>query len=491
MQNDKVLSDKLKQVVKFGGAYGLANVYHQVLMLLVIPVYTEYLSTEDYGIAGLMSITAGFILALTKTPASYGLSRHYFAPGFEDKRGELLLGSVTYAFIQSIILALLFYLFSDFFAGVILEDTKLDHIIKIYCIIILLQPLEEIFQDLAKLQKKAKLLSIIHACNITFSIALTLVLLLVFDLKVMALIWGAVSITVFTVIALLPNTLRNIKWKFDIKVIKISLGFGFPLIIAVISLYTMKNVDIYIIKSILDVPSAGQYHFGYKFGALLNFFFVLPLKNIIEPLIYELENEPDKLRKFVSDTGTYFFTASMILCVGISLFSQELLLLLASKAEFQAAWVIVPVIAFAHVNFAMMDIFGRGLIMTKRSMNFSSLYFAGAIVNIALNYLLIPVYGILGAALATLAAYMFISIISAILSKKHFNQNFEWSKIIFTTILGLAVYFVSLTLEFGIFVNVILKFVLLAVFVILALKLVITKEQKNKYISLIKKKLNR
>lgn len=478
----------MKEILKLGGAYGLANVYHQVLMLLVIPIYVSYLSTEDYGISGLIAVTAGFILAITKTTASYGFSRHYFAPGFEEKRGELFFGSVVFSLFQSLIFAIAFYVYSSKLSLLIFDLPDLDIIIKIYAFIILIQPAEELFQDLAKLQKKAKMLSIMHALNITFSVLLTLLLLTVFNMKVMALIWGAFSISFFNFLYLLPNSLKVMKPTIDLELLKPAVKFGAPMVVAVLALYSMKNVDIYIVKSLLDVGAAGQYHFGYKFGALLNFFFVLPLKSIIEPMIYELENTPDKLRKFVRETSTFFYAAAMVLCLGLALYSKEVLYLLASKPDFREAWVIIPVIAFAHVHFGMMDLFGRGIIMAKKTFYFSLVYAIGAAVNIGLNYILIPPYGILGAAYATLAAYLLIGILSAILSNIHYQQKFDVLKIMIITAIGIAFYSISTFFSVNLYLDILIKFLLFFAFIIIYFYYILSKSQKADFITKLKLK---
>lgn len=457
-------------------------------MLLAIPIYVSYLSTEDYGIAGLIAVTAGFILAITKTTASYAFSRHYFAPGYETKRGELLFGSLMLAIAQSFLFALVFYVYSEKLSGLIFDTPNLQTIVKIYALIIFIQPAEELFQDLAKLQKKAKMLSVMHAINISVSILLTLVLLIFFDMKVMALIWGAFSISVFNLIYLIPNTLKVIKFKIDLAVLTPAIKFAAPMIVAVLALYSMKNVDIYIVKSLLDVSSAGQYHFGYKFGALLNFFFVLPLRSIIEPMIYELENNPDKLRKFVRETSTFFYSAAMLLCLGLALYSQEVIYLLASKPEFREAWIIIPVVAFAHVHFGMMDLFGRGIIMAKKTFYFSLVYTIGALVNVGLNYILIPHYGILGAAYATLAAYMLIGILSAILSNIYYNQKFDVLKIIIISLLGILLYFISTYIQTNLLFGLLLKSVLLIIFMLITAIYVLNKSQIQNILNLLKLK---
>lgn len=482
------MSEKLKQILRLGGTYGLANVYHQVLFLIVIPIYTAYLSTEDYGISGLMAISAGFILAITKTASSYGFNRHYFSPEYINKRGELFFGSIVFALMQSGLIAIIFYIFAEYFAELILENSSFANIIKIYSLIIFIQPLEELFQDLAKLQKKAKLLSIMHILNVTFSVAITLILMIIFNQKVISLIWGAFSITFFTAIYMLPNALREIKWKLDIKILRPAIAFGLPMILAIIALYSMKNVDIYIVKSYLGVASAGKYHFGYKFGALLNFFFVLPLKSIIEPMIYELEYEKEKLIKFVKQTATYFYASAILLALSMALFAQELLLILASKIEFQSAWFVIPAIAFAHVFFGMMDLFGRGILMAKKTLAFSIIYALGAFVNILLNIILIPIYGILGAAYATLVAYIFISIISAVLSAKFYGQSFEWNKILIISIVAIVIYYFSaVILEINIY-TILLKIGMIIVYLVFAYFFLINRHERFGFAELFFKK---
>jgi O-antigen/teichoic acid export membrane protein len=140
-------------------------------------------------------------------------------------------------------------------------------------------------------------------------------------------------------------------------------------------------------------------------------------------------------------------------------------------------------------NYGMMDIYGRGIIMAKRSFQFGVLYFTGAVINIALNYYLIPKMGIMGAAISTLVAYFYISIVSAILSKKYYEQTFEWMKIIKITFLAILLYSLIHFINVDLLLSIFLKIIVLVTFAIVVYFLIIKKDDRVKFKEFITKRI--
>ncbi len=438
---DRNTADSIKAMLKGGAIYSFGNMLQQFLNFILIPVYTAFLTTGDYGIIGLMTITAGLILPFTKTPAANGFVRFYYSPGYENKRKTLFFNSVIFCLAQSFIIGLIFYLFSSFWAGLILSDISLDNIVKIYAIIIFLQPIEDLSQDLVKIQKKAGLFVVMQLLRLLLGAALILYLLLIANSGVMALVWGALFSSAWPVLFFMPLIAKNIEIKFDLNSLRPLLKFGYPLILTTLSLYLAEYADQYIIKFMAGISDAGLYSFAYKFGALTGFILVLPLHSIIDPLVYELESRKAELITFMKRATTLFYAAVLYFSVILSLLSKEVIHIFASKPEFYPAWEIVPLISFAYCHYGLMYLFGRGLIMAKKSKLTGLIYLISAVINIFMNIILIPVWGLTGAAVSTIISFILMGLLSAFYSAKYYNFKYDSKKLIILTL----VYFAAVT----------------------------------------------
>lgn len=466
------------------GLYSIGNIFQQIVNFFLIPVYTAFLGTYEYGIIGLMSMTAGIILQITKTPVAHGFVRYYFQKNNQKK--ELLFSSLIFALINSGIFFLIFFIFRINLSEIILDSTNYDNIILIYSFIILLQPIEDISQDLVKVQKKAGLYLFHQILNIITSTGLILYLLYS-DYGVMAMIWGNLYITVFPGIFFTPLMLKNLKIKFSFNAIKPLLKYGYPMIPASISVVLLQMIDHYILKYFHGIGVTGLYTFGYKFGGLIGFLIIVPVSNILHPMLLELEKDKDSLQKFYNNTVHYIYYISLIACLVLSVFAKEVIMLMSSSKEFYPAWKFIPIIAFAYVHYGLSEMLGKGIILSKRTLYMSLSVVSAAIINIILNLILIPEFEVYGAAFATLLSFISLDIINYVFSKKLYFIRVKFIKIYFSSFILIIFTGISyLFSNYNIYLSIILKLLLVISFTIIIF-VFLSKSNKENILKLIKR----
>jgi O-antigen/teichoic acid export membrane protein len=442
------LDSKTAQIFKFGGIYSLANVLQQLLNFVLIPVYTFYLLPKDYGIAGILSVTAALILSFTKTPTGHGFVRFYYSPEIKTDRKVILFNSMLYSLANSLLFAIIFLVFSEFISRFLFHSNDYSFLIKIYAVIIFLQPLDDLFQDLAKLHKKAGFIASVQLINTLLSSSLIIVLLYYYQYGVTALVIGALLTTLINVICFGFYSFKFISFKIDFISVKPLLRYGYPLIIAVLSQFFLNNIDQYIINFTLDESQLGLYIFGYKFGGLLFFFYGAPVKNITEPMIFSLESKRDEMIIFIKDASIFFAFAGLILWLILSLFVEDIIRLLASNQEYYESWKIVPAVALGYLNFGLLEFFGKGIELSNKTALFSRIYLFTAILNVILNIIFLPIFGIIAASINTLICFTLLSYIAAYQSKKLYGLEYDLGKIGMMTLI--AVLFFGLSVLFSI-----------------------------------------
>ena len=428
---------------KKGGVYSLGSILQQLISFVMIPLYTTYLGTEDYGILSLMTITAALVLTITKSTAANGFVRYYYAPGYESKRKKLFFNSVVFSLSLSLIISILFFLSAKSMSVLILGDSNYLEVVYIFSVIILLQPLVNLVQDLLIMQKRAGKFILMHVLNTVISTGLILFLILEHDMKYMALIWGAFALNVFPVLFLFSDILKNMEFKIDKNIQKEILSYGYPLTLTALSLFVIEYSDHYLIKYLLDVEKVGLYSFGFKFAFVINIILVIPVHNIINPLIFELEKDKDNLLIFIRKIFTYFIFIASAFGLMLSLFSREIIKLLAQKPEFWPSWQVVPALAFAYVFFGMMEISGKGLLLTKRTKIYGSLFGLIACLNIIMSYIFINITGIQGAAISKLISFIIINFFLIILSVRYYGITINIKKISNVLFFALGILIIS------------------------------------------------
>jgi O-antigen/teichoic acid export membrane protein len=174
--------------------------------------------------------------------------------------------------------------------------------------------------------------------------------------------------------------------------------------------------------------------------------FVMPLTKALLPITFKQERDPNGQKQFLRITCTHFYLVGMFICLFLSLYCKEIIELIARKEEFWASWIVVPVVAYSYVLSGLGGFFDWGLVMTKNGFRISINVVIGAIVNIGLNFVLIPEWGIIGAAFATLISIIILNGLRLYCSAKYFGLHFELMRLLHITVAGCGLYAISRTI---------------------------------------------
>lgn len=228
-----------------------------------------------------------------------------------------------------------------------------------------------------------------------------------------------------TFLLLLP-TLLKFKLTFDRRLLGRMLIYGLPIMISSIAFVTNENLDKLLLEHYFGKEEMGIYAACYKLGVFMTLY-IMAFKLGAEPFFF---NQADKknAKETYARIMTWFVIFGalfMLIVVGfIDLFAQ----LLLGKEEYFAALMIVPVILLANLFLGIyynLSIWFKLTDKTQYGMYFS---IAGALITLVLNITLIPVFGIMASAWATLAAYLTMVLLSYFYSRKYYPIPYSLKK---------------------------------------------------------------
>lgn len=438
------MNKSFKKIISLGSIYSLGSLSQKALSFFFIPIYTTFLSIQDYGIVGLMSITIGLVTRVVSSPINNAFLRFYYNPEYKEKNGVLLFNLFLLNLLKTTCLALIFWRISGYLAGVLFDDINLVHIVKIYALILFFQPFETLFASLLRMLEKAKYFVFISISRLLLSACLILYLLIGLKMGVLALILGNLFGSVFTVIMILPVFIKKSTFKLSPSLLIPPLKYAYPLLMQGYSNFLIQSGDRYVLRIFTSVSTVGLYSFGYNLADIIQIALVRPLQQALAPIILKQEDNPKAIRYFLNKGATYFYIIGLFFCFFVSLFSREFLMLLARRKEFWGSWVIVPVITFSHIQHGLAYFTGWGMGMMKKSYHLSGTILISAVVNIGLNFLFVPHWGILGAAFATMISYIIWNFLRAYYSAKFYDLHFEVRRLLHITVIGFGLYGLSL-----------------------------------------------
>ncbi|MCZ2222795.1 MAG: polysaccharide biosynthesis C-terminal domain-containing protein, partial [Chitinophagales bacterium] len=246
-----------------------------------------------------------------------------------------------------------------------------------------------------------------------------------------------------------------------------SLKFGLPLIFSALSMTLLNISDRFLIKFLANEEVLGLYELGYRVAGILNMFLIMPLSLTLLPIAYKIYKQPGD-KEYYKKIMTYVTYVLIWGALFLSVFSREIVTLFSSNISFLPAYEVVPIILFSYVFFGMSMISSLGFYLVGKTAYVAIITIVSALLNIGLNLLLLPKYGIMAAAINTLVSFLFLYIVSLIVSNHFYRIFYEHKKLILLVILGVLLFFVStLFNSMTFYLNLVLKFALVVIYPII------------------------
>ena len=406
----------------------------RIIPFILIPIYTKYLSPEDYGIVAICLTMTGIISVLN----TFGLvefgSRILIR--FHDKKNilSLLLGNIYgLSVIISLSFSILLSIFPGFlkiifFAG---EELPSDIIIIIPVWISFSLCLSGFLQSYQTIFHQGKPYFLINTSKVLLIHSLKVILLVFLKLGVVGfLVAELISEVLIAIISLFWLT-GLLKPKFNARktrVVKMAFLYGVPFIPASIAGWIQQYIDRIMMLRIIDMKEVGLYSFGLAFSSILYFFWQPFRMGVTPAFVKRLDNQkkyPNSFREF-----SEFATGAVILCciaaLFLSLFAKDIIFLIADN-RFHQAHIIVPLLVVALIFQNIREIFDVPVTLKYKTWFYMVSTITGAGINVTLNMILIPTYGMLGAALATLITFVLMLVITIIYAQTLIKIPYDYS----------------------------------------------------------------
>lgn len=244
------------------------------------------------------------------------------------------------------------------------------------------------------------------------AIATSLILLYTWERSARALLTSNVLAELATFAALLVLFLRQTEIslrRFDRAYARQIIAFALPLIVFELASAVLDSGDRLLIKYFLGEESVGLYSAAYNVSSYLQDLIFASLNLALVPLYLKIWNTQgkDETEKFLSSGLNDFVLVCCLLCCGTAVCSGDALILLASKKYADAAQ-LVPYLVIGMVLYTFTTFFNAGLYLNKRSGVMASIVASSAILNLVLNVVFLPRFGIVAAVWATIVSFAFL-----------------------------------------------------------------------------------
>jgi O-antigen/teichoic acid export membrane protein len=434
------LASQLFELSRHSAIYGIGGLVSRFLAVFMLPLYTSYVSPGDYGRIEILMSAMAVAVVLIRGGANFGFIRFYFLEKEPDYRRRLIRTVFWAQMGYSTLALLLCVLFASEIAGVLgvryephsqLQGSGTSLVIAT-AVLLWLNVNYAQMTNLFRAEKRSVAFSIATVTNIAITVPITVILVVVYKHGPLGIIVGNLSGTLLVFIALLGYRREQLGLQFDRKLLHSVNRFGVPLMAAALAMWVTNFGDRFMLSKLLHghfrLVEVGQYSLANKVSSAMVLLFTA-FQIGWPAFAYSIEDEAEAKRAY-SYVLTYLMYIAAWAAVGLSLFAPWIVRLLARKPGYWPASQAIPALAYASVFFAGFIVV---TIATGRARQTKFNWIAAtaaAALNFGLNFWLIPAYGMLGAAYATLAAYILLMLVRTWNAQHVYPVRYQWRRVV-------------------------------------------------------------
>jgi len=416
--------DLLKHTIFYGLGIGLLRFLNFVLL----PLYTRYFTPDDVGVLELLFILFTFLTTFLGFGMGSGIFKYLTSKGRNSNDQVTIISSTFWILtvVASIVLLILNGCFNSI-NKIFFNSLLPRNIYRLLLIASFLQILSIIPTALIRLEKKSVLFGGIQIFRFLIEFTIIISLVLIFSKNYGSVFVSKIIGGSFTLIILLLVTKGWIKFNFSIKKIRPLMFYSVFLMPAILSNNLINLSNRFFVKSYLSVKDVALFSVGSRIPMILSII-IMAFQYIWPVYLFKIQKRSDAPIIY-GEVFTYYTSIISFIALIIIFFSSDILTIMATE-KYLSAINVVKIISISFIFWGMFYSGTAGIHITGKTYFITIIMISSAILNIILNQIFIPKFGINGAALSTLASYILMGCGSVLISYCLYKIKFQWKKLI-------------------------------------------------------------
>lgn len=432
----RIVQKKYKELLNNTLIFSVGNIGAKAILFFMVPLYTAYMDSEAFGEADLITTTSDLVVPMITLSISNAVFRFVYEKKYDDRE---ILRCFYRIYIPSVLM-------SAVFAAICFKIPQYSKYAGLLFLIMILTG----FNDSYSLYIKARGYTKVFAFNTIFYVLTLCAANVLFLTKFH---WSAGGYLIAIVIAKFFSNLflvvfgRSPKLALPLNIekglLRQMLAYSAPLIVNSIFWWIITSSDKYMIAFMIDTSTVGLYNVAAKIPSLVSTFVGV----FIEAWTVSVFKEFEKNDISFLDNVFQMFNVGIHIFVSFILFIiREFMSYYVEETYYQAV-IFLPLLLMGAFFLAYASYFGVFFNMVKKSTIIAYSSLTAAVINILLNIVLIPQFGGMGAALATLVSYAVIAVYRIVSIRNYMDLRFNYGKWTISVAL-LMVQCISVTVDF-------------------------------------------
>lgn len=418
--------------------YGSGLVLGRALGFLLLPLYTRHLTPEDYGVIELLDLLSFVMGTFAALGMEQAIMRYYHAYTDPRERQRVLSTAVLFGAVSGLVVTLVLIPMRGVFALYMLGSERYADLTLLSFVTLFTTSLLALEKTVLRAQQRSVMFTIVTLVHTGIALVLNVYFIAIRQVGPAGIFYSTIIVSTLFCVYLTWRIFRETGVAFDVEKLRAMLGYGIYFVPAGLAALLLNWGDRYFLRMYGTLEMVGVYALAYKISMIIVAAITQPFKQIWHSYLFELQHRPDA-REIYAQVATYFLLLLSGAGLGIAMLSREIVIVMAAP-EYLAAHTIIPILVLAMVLFSSDHVFQVGLLIKGESGKLSTARWIAAGSNVGLNWLLIPPYGMMGAAVATLISFIVSSGFILIAAQRTYLIPFEYRRLAKVGAVSLVVY---------------------------------------------------
>jgi O-antigen/teichoic acid export membrane protein len=427
------LGQELRRLGRHSAIYGLGGLVSRILATLLLPLYTHYLPPGAYGRVEIVTAATAVLAIVLQMGISSAFFRFYFDAREDAERLTVIRTSFWFTMAMSTVGLVVGLVF----AGPLAHWLGLGGdaaLVRAGAVGLWAQTNYQQLTALFRVEERSGQYAVASVANVLLTVCAMVVFVAVFHWGAIGLVVGNFTGTLCVYVVLLAYRNEQLGLEFDRTLFRRMQHFGMPLVPSALALWTINFVDREFVVHYKTAAEVGVYSAAVKIAGVITFVMVA-FRTAWPAFAYSIEDDRDAKRTY-SFVLTYLLTFASWVSLALGALAPWWVKLLTDP-QYQRAEKGVALLAFAGAVYAGYTVLAIGSGRARRTQLNWVVTGAGAVVNVGLNIWLVPLYGMVGAAIATAAAYVVLFVGMTIYAQHVYPVQYQWRRVV--TAVGVGV----------------------------------------------------
>ncbi len=437
--------------------YAAGNLFRKLLLLFLLPILTKFLIPREFAVYTNITIFISFASLIY----FLGIQQALFSYFYQDKSAEYRFSLISSVYITLMITSLIFsfliYHFRIQLSQLILKDGQFSYLFTYVAFILFFDVIYGMTLSFLNIMELSVRYAFLGASkNLSFLILVIIgaftgkiSMLYLFQYLLIASIFSFLLAIIHIIKILNLQLSENRHQKiYSAGIMKNLISFGLIMIPGTLAMVILRLSDRYMLTylSANSLHDVGIYAIGYKIGMIMAFLTSI-VSMVYFPYAMKIADQPgskDNLKKIFNS----FLIFGSLLGMTIILFSQEIFRIFIDGSYHEG----IKIVFFgvmSHFLLGVFNIINISFYIKKKARIIAFAVGLGALINIILNIILIPSYGVYGAGFASIIAYIFIVLLNFITSRKIYDIGFKFGYIIISLLILTSVAIINFIIEYS------------------------------------------